>query len=182
MRNKAVDVRNYTFTKTDAILPDANIWLYLCGPASLPNDWAVQAYTSVLSRILKADSQLFLDVLVLSEFINRFARLEMKRLQPSRTDFKAFRRSAVFPNVATAIGVQVDLILTICKPIDHPFSEWNHTDLLKDFVTGTVDYNDQLIAENCRKHGFAALTNDRDFTEGGISVLTANNRLLAACP
>ena len=132
--------------------------------------------------MLDAGSQLFLDVFVLSEFINRFARLEMIRLDPSQTDFKVFRESAIFPDVANAIGAQVDLILTICKPIDHPFSEWNHADLLNDFAKGTVDFNDQLITENCRKHNLAVLTNDRDFTEGGIPVFTANKKLLKACP
>jgi len=70
----------------------------------------------------------------------------------------------------------------MCQPLDHPFSEWNHAQMLVDFGTGGADWNDQLLVENCRKHGISPLTNDGDFTEGGISVFTANNRLLVACP
>lgn len=64
----------------------------------------------------------------------------------------------------------------------HPCSEWNHTQMLADFGTGGADWNDQLLVENCRRHGISPLTNDGDFTEGGISVFTANNKLLVACP
>ena len=55
-------------------------------------------------------------------------------------------------------------------------------DLLNDFSTGAFDCNDQFLVECCRKHGLCMLTNDWDFTEGGITVYTANNRLLTACP
>ncbi len=182
MRNKAFDAGSHSFSNTDAILVDANIWLYLYGPAANPTNSMVRTYSNVFSRILAAGSRLFLDVLVLSEFINRFARLEMRRLQPDQRNFKAFRRSADFLPVARSIEAQVNQILMVSQPVDHPFAEWNHADLLKDFCAGAVDWNDQLIAENCRKNGLAVLTNDGDFTDGGISVFTANNKLLAACP
>lgn len=182
MRNKAIDARRHTFTSTDALLLDANIWIFLNGPAADPTDWRVKTYSNIYSRLLAAGSKLLLDVLVLSEFVNRFARLEMKRLQPGQNDFKAFRNSADFLPVAKAIETQVGLILMACRPLDHPFSEWNHAGLLKDFSAGTVDMNDQLLVENCRKHKIALLTNDGDFTNGGIPVFTANNKLLAACP
>nr|MBC8362984.1 PIN domain-containing protein [Candidatus Desulfatibia profunda] len=181
MKNKAFDARSHAFSNSDSMLVDANIWLYLLGPASVSQTWA-SIYSGVFNRILSAGSLLSLDVLVLSEFINQFARLEMRRLQPGQYDFKAFRGSADFPPVARSIESQVNQILMVCRPVDHPFSEWRLSDLLNDFGTGAMDWNDQLITENCRKHGLALLTNDGDFTKGGISVFTANNRLLAACP
>lgn len=182
MRNKAIDVNNHPFSDTDEILVDANIWIYLCTPAGIPGSWPVQTYSKILSRILKAGSQLFLDVLVLSEFINRYARIEMKRLQPAQTDFKVFRNSPDYASVAKSIEAEVKQLLMVCQPVDHTFSEWDLNRLLTEFGANTVDWNDQLITENCKKHGFSLLTNDSDFTEGGISVLTANNRLLTACP
>ena len=182
MRNRAFDASSHSFSNTDAILVDANIWIYLYGPVPNPANWAVRTYSNVFSRILAAGSRLFLDVLVLSEFINRFARIEMRRLHPTQNNFKTFRNSPDFPPVARSIELQVSQILMVCQPVDHPFAEWNHADLLKDFSSGNVDWNDQLIAENCRKNGLAVLTNDSDFTHGGIPVFTANNTLLAACP
>lgn len=182
MKNKAINATTHVFSASDKLLPDANIWIYLNGPASDPTKWAVQTYSAILGDILNAGAEVFLDVLVLSEFINRFARMEMNRLQPGQRDFKAFRQSADFPPVATAIQQQTSQILAMCQPLDHPFSEWNHTQMLTDFGLGGADWNDQLLVENCRKHGISPLTNDGDFTEGGINVFTANGKLIRACP
>jgi predicted nucleic acid-binding protein len=182
MRNKAINANNHSFSSKDEILVDANIWIDLYGPAANPNRWSVRTYSNIYARMLTAGCKLFLDLLILSEFVNRFARIEMRRIQPTQGNFKSFRQSTDFPPVARAIETQVTQILSVCNPIDHPFAEWPHIDLMKDFSTGSVDLNDQLLAHNCRKHGLAILTNDSDFTEGGISVFTANNRLLTACP
>lgn len=181
MKNKAIDARKHAFTNADSILFDANILLYLYGPVVDPSKWEVQAYSKIFADVLNGGAQLFLDVLVVSEFINRFARLEMKRLQPGQVEFKVFRNSTDFISVAKTIEAQVTQIFTICKPIDHFYSEWNHTNVLSNFGLGNFDYNDQLIAENCRKHQLVLLTDDKDFIEGGITVLTANNKLLGAC-
>jgi predicted nucleic acid-binding protein len=182
MKNKAFDARRHPFSAGDQILPDANIWLYLYGPAANPKDWKVQTYSAVFASVLNASCRLHLDVLVLSEFVNRFARIEWRRLAPNITDFKIFRQSSGFSPVAQAIQTQVAQVLSAAAPVDHNFAEWNLTDLFQDFSTGTTDLNDQLLVESCRKHGLSLLTNDADFTEGGLRVFTANNRLLTSCP
>jgi predicted nucleic acid-binding protein len=190
MKNRALDARTHTFTATDAILPDANIWLYLNGPAAATGSWAVSAYAAIFANVLTAKARLFLDVLVLGEFINRYARMEWERLDPPdrvtrkrvyRT-FKDFRGSPVFPKVAKDIAGQATVIVNACQRLDHIFSQWDMVALLNDYATGHFDCNDQLLVESCRKHGLHLLTNDADFTEGGIPVFTANGKLLTACP
>ena len=50
------------------------------------------------------------------------------------------------------------------------------------FMGGTIlDFNDGLLAETCRHHGWKLVTNDSDFTTGGIEVLTSHPALLRAC-
>jgi predicted nucleic acid-binding protein len=190
MKNRALDARRYKFVATDQVLPDANVWLYINGPAAATGSWAVSAYAAVLAKVLTAQTQLFLDVLVLGEFVNRYARMEYRRLntadprtgRPFYAEFKDFRRSSSFLPVASAIANEATNIVNICKRVDHLFSQWNAVDLLHEYSTGAFDCSDQLLVESCRKHGFALLTNDGDFTEGGLTVFTANNRLLKACP
>ncbi len=58
----------------------------------------------------------------------------------------------------------------------------NVPQMLSDFETGGADFNDALILETCRRNNLTLVTNDGDFSEGGISVLTAHHKLLAACP
>jgi predicted nucleic acid-binding protein len=181
MKNKAIDARTHPFVATDQILPDANFWLYLYGPPSASRNWAVPAYSAIYVKLLQAKANIHLDVLVLGEFVNRYARMEAGRLSPG-VDFKTFRRGATFPPIAKTIAQEATNILNICKRIDHHFAEWNALDLLKDYAGGKSDLNDQLLVESCRKHGLSLLTNDADFIEGGLTVYTANNRLLTACP
>ena len=115
------------------------------------------------------------------EFVNRYARIEANRLGAGR-DFKSFRKSAAFPPVASTIALEAQNIVNACQCIDHHFAEWNMPSLLNDYSTGAHDYNDQLLIQSCRRHNLSLLTDDRDFTEGGLTVFTANNRLLTACP
>lgn len=181
MKNKALNARTHPFGAADQVLPDANFWLYLYGPPSAQPGWAVSAYSAIYVKLLIAKAQIHLDVLVLSEFVNSYARIEAKRLSPG-VDFKTFHRSAAFPPVAKTIAQEATNILNVCKRVNHHFAEWNALDLLKDYGVGKSDLNDQLLVESCRKHGLSLLTNDADFTEGGLTVFTANNRLLTACP
>jgi predicted nucleic acid-binding protein len=181
MKNKAFDARHHPFSAGDQILPDANIWVYLFGPASATVSPVVGSYSAVLNNALKAQCRLFLDVLVLGEFINRYARMEANRLQPG-VNFKIFRNSAAFVPVAKDIAQQASVIVSLCQSVDHHFTQWNVTSLLADYATAGFDFNDQLLVETCRKYSLALLTNDTDFTEGGITVFTTHQRLLAACP
>lgn len=181
MKNKAIDARNYGYSSGDAILPDANFWIYLYGPQSPKSNWVVNTYSSVYQKLLAGKAKLFLEVLVLSEFINKWARIEWK-LANSGIEFKDWRKTSAFPPVAQVISAEAAKIVSKCAAVEHSFNEWKLSDLLNDFGSGVHDFNDQLIVETCRKHGLTMLTNDADFTEGGVTVLTANNRLLSACP
>ncbi|EXI71433.1 MAG: hypothetical protein AW07_03662 [Candidatus Accumulibacter sp. SK-11] len=48
--------------------------------------------------------------------------------------------------------------------------------------SGTVDFNDAMLIQNCRLNGWKLLTHDGDMTLGGIDLLTTNKKLLNACP
>jgi predicted nucleic acid-binding protein len=189
MKNKAIDARGYKFGATDQVLVDANVWIYLHGPASLPSDPVVQKYAAIFCKLLQAKVQIVLDVIVLGEFINRYARIEYQLLDPPNPtgkrvyrDFKDFRDSPAFLPVAKDIAQQCAPLVGVCRRVDHFFSQWNIGDILNDFSTGRFDCSDQFLVESCRKHGLSVLTNDKDFTEGGLTIFTANNRLLSACP
>ena len=77
MNHKATQVEQHNFTLTDKLFLDANIWLYLYCPQGSRTYW-VKTYSNVFDRILDAESQIYIDVLVVSEFINTFARQEWK--------------------------------------------------------------------------------------------------------
>lgn len=187
MKNKAHDLRSWSFSGTERILPDANFWINVFGPAAAVGGRGkrVAEYTRGFQRMLHRKVPMFIDALILSEFVNVLARQEFNTsflATYGPRGFKAFRNSPDFPPIASMIAGQCRKILKCSASVDHSFSEWDMDRLLGDFAGGGEDFNDQLIVEICQKHGFTLLTDDGDMTRGGLQVITANPGLIASCP
>lgn len=68
-------VKDHEFNRNDKLFVDTNVWLYLYGPQK-PKARVIDTYSSMLKRILAAGSRIYIDVLVVSEFINTCPRLK----------------------------------------------------------------------------------------------------------
>ena len=174
---KAMEVRHHNFTSKDKLFLDANIWLYLFSPRE-PRDRWKQIYSEVFERILKANSRIYVDVLVVSEFINAYARTKWRAAAPHIRSFKDFRSSRGFKPVAEDITASVKEIVSHCSRIESGFTTLPINDLLTDYISGDSDFNDQVITEICKNNGFTLITNDSDFKTQEIPILTANPSLL----
>ena len=177
MNHKAIQVEQHNFTSKDKLFLDANIWFYLFGPHK-PMDPTVQTYSNVFNCILKAQSKIYIDVLVVSEFINAYARRKWKLIARHIKTFKVFRNSSDFKPVAQDIAADVKQIMKHCARIESGFTMLPMDDLLADYISGDSDFNDQVITEICQNNGFTLITNDSDFKTQEIPVLTANSDLL----
>lgn len=173
MSDKAVAVLDYIFKPEDRLLLDANILLFLYGPGS-PRDSRARDYSRAYKRMLEANSQIYVDVLVVSEFINRYARIKCG----SKRNFKRFRQSKAFEPVAGAIADAMRRILKHCKRIRNGFEALQINPLLDEYAKGNSDFNDQVIASICKRERLKLVTDDSDFSGKGIRVLTANRNLL----
>ncbi len=182
MKNKAHNLSGYSFSSGEKILFDANIWLYLFPPpGNPPQDYATQ-YSRAVTNLIKANAQPVLVPIVLSEYLNRYCRIEWEgNYKNSFPKFKGFRESLDFPVIAQhakAYALKILNMSDVCQvDADRPCLE----QALSDFSTGTIDFNDALLVDLCKKQSLKLLTNDRDFLNGGIEVLTSNPALLKAC-
>ena len=177
MKHKAILVKQHNFASTDKLFLDANIWFYLFG-LHKPTEPTVQTYSNVFNRILNAQSKIYIDVLVVSEFINVYARRKWRLISPHLYPFKAFRNSSDFKSVAQDIAAEVKQIMKHCSRIESGFATLRIDDLLNDYAVGDFDFNDQVITQLCKINGFTLITNDGDFETQDIPVLTANSKLL----
>ena len=198
MNYKAIAVNQYNFNSKDRLFLDANIWLYLYCPQGSREYW-VRTYSNVFDRILDAESLIYIDVLVVSEFVNTFARqefdlakqaLELAKQEGTLTEqelelakshlcsFKSFRNSPDFELIAQGITAAVKQIMKHCSQVESCFTTLNMDDLLTNYDTGNFDFNDQVITEICKSNEFTLITNDGDFKTQEISILTANQFLL----
>lgn len=178
MTHKEVkDVENYSFTSRDNLFLDANIWLLFYGP-QIPRDHRVDVYSRAFASILDAQSTIYIDVLIVSEFINTYARQKWQLVAPEFKRFKDFRSSSDFQQIAQDIASDVKRVLQYCSPIESGLESLDFNGLLVDFAKGNSDFNDQVISELCKNRGLTLITNDSDFQGQGISILTANKKLL----
>ena len=176
MRNSAEDIRSYVFKPTDELLLDANIWLFVYGP-SKPGDRKVAVYSRALDKILRAKSRIYIDVLIASEFINAYARLKYNILNPG-VAFKRFRQSADFKPIAQDVAADVRRVLQHCTRVESGFPALDINALIYEYEKGNSDFNDQVLANLCKSKGLKLVTDDRDFKDRGLTVVTANRHLL----
>ncbi|MBI5141718.1 MAG: PIN domain-containing protein [Nitrospirae bacterium] len=177
MSHRAEEITRYGFKASDELLLDANIWMFVYGPQK-PGDKRVTAYSRELARILAAQSRIYIDVLIVSEFINTYARLKWNVMGKPHADFKRFRKSAEFKPVAQDVAADVKRVLKHCSRIESSFEALDIDGLINQFGAGDSDFNDQVITELCKRKGLTLVTDDGDFINSGIPVLSANKRLL----
>lgn len=182
-KNKAHDVSKYAFSKGEPILIDANVWLYLQPPAAQPPPAFAKRYSSALKNILSAGATPVIESIVLSEYLNRYLRLEYDAAwRNAYPKFKDFRKSGYFAPLAQAAVADAKQILKLATPQDTRLPTTDIAAILAETEAGTLDFNDAVLVENCRLNDWKLLTNDGDMTIGGIEVLTTYKPLLAACP
>lgn len=170
----------YRFRQTDRLFFDANVWLYVYSPQYAPSDRRVRTYSDAFKRALAAQVTIFIDGLVLSEFINAWARFEYNKLSPQTKpkDFKTYRNSAAFAYVAKAVADACRRILRHATRIESCFTSLDIGAVLSDYAAGKMDFNDQIIAELCRERGFTLVTHDGDLKGSTLNILTENTHLL----
>lgn len=180
MMSDVTNIRMYRFSRDDRLFLDANIWLYLYGPYS-PDNKEAKTYSPVLKNIREAGSRVYINIVVISEFINTFARIRFKQLFPDKkaSQFKEFRKSKVFKTEAEDITINVKKILAKTYIGETCFSSEILFEIMDEFSDGEYDFNDQVIAKTCIDNGFRLITNDTDFKKYEIDILTANNVLLS---
>lgn len=183
MNNKAYNLASYSFASGEQILVDTNIWLYLFPAPGNPQQSFALQYSAAFSRLVSAQAQPVLDPMVLSEYLNRYCRIEWEgNFKSKYQTFKQFRMSTDFLSVVSSAHTFAAKILSFCQihSISADQLDLNHA--LKDFKSGQIDFNDAILVDVCKKRNIKLMTNDADFQHGGIEVLTTNPRLLKACP
>ncbi len=183
MKNNAIHAAPYVFRADEQILVDANVWLYLQPPAAQPApSWANRGYSRVFANLLAAGAVPVIDALILSEYLNRYVRIEYDACwKEGYSKFKDFRSSPAGVNVTENAVAEAEHILSFTGRLqDTMANEISLSDVFAEFKQGSIDFNDGILIENCRLRQWKFLTHDADIRVGGIDVLTLNKKLLGA--
>lgn len=170
--------------KGSRVVFDTNIWLLIFdfNAHSVPHK--MEIYSDAYGTLLKNGNTIVVNDYILGEFCNRCTRIEydVERSASEQPDkfpsYKEYRKTKEFRNSMEAAR---DTCLNIVD--DHEFisidgDHYNIREVLDRFCGGEMDFSDIILTDFCRKEDLYLMTDDRDFANSGIKLITANRRLI----
>jgi predicted nucleic acid-binding protein len=181
MRNR-YSFKDISKLKNKSVFFDANIILYTFWPTGSQH-WE-QQYSKIFKDILNNNINKSLNFIVISEVINRAIRteyekyLQIKSKQKSSFSFKKFRDSKEGQSALTDIyNIINNKVLKNFEIID---KYYNNDEIKKFLVTDNLDFSDKAIVSLCDENNYILLTNDTDFKNSNIDILTSHPKILKA--
>lgn len=178
MNVSAQRIKGFSFQPEHRLFFDTNIWLFLYGASNAPDDQRVKTYSNAFKRAKNARATIEIDGTVLGEFINRGLRDDYAfhhPPQPGRTDFKTYRQSPEYAASARAVAVSARTILAQCERVESAFAHCDIETELANLEQGQTDWSDQMIVALCRERDLILVTDDGDFGDSGLTILTRNS-------
>jgi predicted nucleic acid-binding protein len=158
MSDRVEDISRYVFTSSDKLFLDTNIWFLINVPQK-PGDSRVNTYSGAYRNMLTAQSAIYIDSTVVSEYLNLYVRYGYE-LSRHKQNLRDFRKSKEFLPVAQDAVTDAKLLLSRGIWLSNGLEQAVIYDLLDAFALGDSDFNDQIISTHCREHGLQLITDD----------------------
>lgn len=157
----------------DKIFIDTNVLIFILYPAN--SSYKYSRYLGVISTLQQRQCQMYINSLVVSEFINRLLRDDFYKLKdqnPNIAKFKQDYRNT--QNYIDTLQFAITELEKFCKMynVKHINDGFNDINIVSLYTNGySFDFNDLIIAENVRSNGFKLLTDDRDFQSLNVALV-----------
>lgn len=152
-----------------SVFLDANVLIYLFWPTG--SHHFEQNYARVFRTLLRQGNVLYIDFLVISEVINRVLRIEHSKLNPG-TSFKTFRDSQDGKDALDDIHPIIKG--NILNRFNIEGKIFSNQEIEHLMVINDLDFVDKATVSLCSEKSMVLLTNDRDFKNSGLDILTGN--------
>lgn len=173
-----IDVNGGCAFENRKIFFDTNVWIFVNGFDPRPE---VQPYSNFYSDALKKGNDLVVTDRVLSEYFNRACRMEYKLSYPDDTamrNFKRVRKSADFLDRMDSVR---DTCLNMIEDNEFICTSVPEADFsrhIMEAAAGQMDLTDISIREDCKCANGVLVTDDGDYANCGLEVVTGNKWLL----
>lgn len=166
MAAKIVNIVNYTPKSSDVFFFDNNIWMYLFCPLARYNQTKQKYYSAFLQRITSSRSTIFICSLVLSEFANKYFRMDFEQWKSEsgiliceyKKDYVGTHR---YIETSLEICSNIKKILGICEKSSDNFNAVEISNVLKHLAN--IDFNDSYYIELAKIGNWKIVTDDSDF-------------------
>jgi hypothetical protein len=163
------------------VLFDANIWIIINAFCGHGPGYKLDVYSNAYKQLLVRDNTIVVNDYVLGEFINRCARFEhilAKEGNPSIGSFKVYRQSTDFVSTMDSLRDTCLNMIDDCEFIRVGRTECDIVKAIKEFSLGKLDFSDLILAQHCIHEDLYLMTDDFDFSDSGLRLITANGKLI----
>jgi hypothetical protein len=166
MAAKKIDITEYSPTALDIFFFDNNVWMYLFCPLGNYNQKRQKCYSSFLQNIQTCRSSIFVSSMVLSEFANRYLRMDFEQWKKETTNYSAeykkdFIGTTRYKETVEEIKAQINQIMKCCDKTSDNFNAIDLNNVLKHFEF--VDFNDSYYIELATHSNWKIVSDDDDF-------------------
>lgn len=162
------------------IFVDAMVLIYLFWPTGQHN--FEKNYARVLRNLLRQGNNLKVDFLVISEIVNRAIKAEYEKHLLANSLTKDQLKYKDFRNCQEGQSALNDIYLIVRNDILNHFNvigeSFDRQDLEGFLVVDELDFVDKATVSICSQNGLVLLTNDKDFKNSGLDILTSNPLIL----
>lgn len=160
---------------------DTNVWIFLFAPLAGAKKNKQEAYSRLLANILSRKATIWINSIIVSEYVNAVLRLAFKQWMRNNglynADFKRdFRHTADYRTTLDDVKTQVADILRICERRPDDFNHIDVGTIIGSMGTASYDFGDAMIVDACnRNKEIHLVTDDSDITnaEQPFTVITA---------
>ncbi|WP_237279071.1 MULTISPECIES: PIN domain-containing protein [unclassified Sulfitobacter] len=164
--------------ENEFVLFDTNVWLAIYGNDPRPEK---QVYSDFYASVLEAGNTVIVNEQVISEFFNRFCKMEFESLfgRARWRDYKRLRKTD--NNFKSRVSTVKDICLEILSDCTYQQSNLQQDCLetnLSLVVDGELDLTDAALVSECASGKFVLVSHDGDFAKTSIRFVTGNMKVL----
>ena len=167
-------MKDYNAKSGDVLFFDTNVWMLIFSSqmAGSRQD-AQEKYSTLLKDILSVGGSIFINSLILSEYINASLRIEFDRWKRkdeniANSDYKKyFRQSKEYSNTLRVVCNELQDILSITLKKNDDFNTFS---LDQIYVGNSLDFNDAYYIWYCHNNNIIFVSDDHDISSTPIEV------------
>jgi predicted nucleic acid-binding protein len=166
MAAKKIDITRYYPSSSDIFFFDNNVWMYLFYPLGDYNKKRQKHYSSFLQNIQTSRSSIFINSMVLSEFANRYLRIDFDLWKQKTGNFsyeykKHYVGTTRYTETVEEIKTQIKQIMRCCERASDDFNAIDINRVFQHFQY--IDFNDSYYLELAIRSKWKIVTDDEDF-------------------
>lgn len=173
------NIKEHRFRADEHLLIDANVWLYTYGPRTTRSGDPDHIYNDAMTKMITNKCKLYMILPILSEYIHVYLDKQLELDGIHKGDLKAFRKTDAYKRILNIMKADVKEILGLVECCTPMFENGKACVFLDRFLQCALDFNDVIIEDFCMSNPKIILvTNDGDFKNEDLPILTANGSML----